>query len=257
MMIIGTIRESVGLAMASNEWQQKKANINKYKIEMTPEEKQIEWFKEQLEDIRENKKPAYIDAKLESGAKLTLEEIEYLRKHNPQALKEYEEIQRERESYKKELRKCKTKEEVEELKINKMGECLASLKSVVNNANIPDSAKCSYAKKILKIVAAVQDEHQKFVESLQYSKLPETEEEKKDEKKNKVEDTEDAEIQPDSDEIIPDVSKLNEQIREMIAELEPKNTVKNETAIDMSIPQNTVTIDGAVGMMEGGIDIKA
>lgn len=123
MPVFGTIKNSVRLFMMDQKWQTKKQEINKGNMKaLSAEELQIQHFKEQMQEIRESKKPAQLDAKLSSGAKLTPEEIEYLRRHAPEALKEYEKLQQERENYKKQLRNCKSKEEVDRLKVAKMGE---------------------------------------------------------------------------------------------------------------------------------------
>ena len=102
MIIAGTIRNSVSLAALDSKWQQKKQDISKgSKEDLTAEERVLQRFQEQADSIRENRKSTDIDSKLQAGGKLTAEEIEYLKKNDPEALKEYEEVQRERESYKK------------------------------------------------------------------------------------------------------------------------------------------------------------
>ena len=126
MIIAGTIKNNVNFAVVDNKWQQKKQNPGKSSEDLTPEERELQRFQEQAASIRESKKPADIAAKLQAGGKLTVEEIEYLKKNDPEALKEYEEVQRERESYKKQLRNCKSKEEVEKLKMTKMGRYVGS-----------------------------------------------------------------------------------------------------------------------------------
>ena len=178
MIISGTIKNSVNLAALDNKWQQKKQNFAKKEYQnMTAEERQLQHFKEQADEIREGRKKADIDAKLQSGGKLTPEEIEYLKRTDPAALKEYEEIQKERESYKKQLKNCKSKEEVEKLKTIKMGQFMAEAKEVTNNPHIPKGKKCQLMKKMLSRIYAVEEEHEKFVQSAKYAELPEEEKE--------------------------------------------------------------------------------
>ena len=98
-MIIGSVHNTVKLAQLQNKWQQKKENLGKKQMELTPEERQIEHFKEQMEDIREGNEYAAIGNKINSGEKLTPEEIAYLRRKNPQALQTYEEIQKEKGAF--------------------------------------------------------------------------------------------------------------------------------------------------------------
>ena len=169
----GTIQSMVALSAMQNQWQKKKNDINAGKTnELTPEQRELQMYQSQADDIREGQKPVAIDIKLASGSRLNAEEIEYLKKHNPQALKDYEEQQRERENYKRQLRNCHSKEEVERVKTAKMGEFLSSCKSIASSPYIPKDQKCAMLKKLLREVMGIQEEHQEFVESAQYAILP-------------------------------------------------------------------------------------
>lgn len=151
MIIAGTIRNSVSLASLESKWQQKKQGISKGKKEnLTAEERELQRFQEQADKIRESKKSTDIDTKLQAGGELTAEEIEYLKKNDPDALKEYEEVQRERASYKKQLKNCKSKEEVEKLKMTKMGHYMAEAKEIMNDPYIPKAKKYELMKKCYK-----------------------------------------------------------------------------------------------------------
>ena len=178
MIIAGTIRNSVSLAALDSKWQQKKQDISKgRKEDLTAEERELQRFQEQADSIRESKKPADIDTKLQAGGQLTAEEIEYLKKNDPEALKEYEEVKRERESYKKQLKNCKSKEEVEKLKMTKMGHYMAEAKEITNDPYIPKAKKYQLMKKMLKKTSAVETEQEKFLQSSRYAKLPDEEKE--------------------------------------------------------------------------------
>ena len=173
-----------------NQWQKKKNDINAGKTsELTSEQRELQMYQSQADDIREGQKPAAIDIKLASGSRLNAEEIEYLKKHNPQALKDYEEEQRERENYKRQLRNCRSKEEVERVKTAKMGEFLSSCKSIASSPYIPKDQKCAMLKKLLREVMGIQEEHQEFVESAQYAILPDEDEDTKSKKTNNSTDT--------------------------------------------------------------------
>ncbi len=81
MIIAGTIRNSVSLASLESKWQQKKQGISKgNKENLTAEERELQRFQEQADNIRESKKSTDIDTKLQAGGELTAEEIEYLKK---------------------------------------------------------------------------------------------------------------------------------------------------------------------------------
>ena len=214
---MGTVRNTLNLASLEGKWQQKKQqNPVKKDDELTADQRELQRFQEQLKEMRENKLPD-IDAKLMSGGKLTREEIEYLRKNNPQKLKEYEEIQQERASYKKQLKGCKSKEEVERLKMARMGRYMSQAKSIASDSAIPKGEKYKMMVKLLAEVNGVAKEHIKFTQSLRYAELPEEDEDAK--KKSNA----DSEELPKEDTQLTDVAatdenaELLEQIR-LIAE---------------------------------------
>ncbi len=184
----GTIKNSVHMAALDQKWQQKKNSFGQDKkklAEMTAEERQLQDFREQAEQMRKSQKHANIDAKLAAGEELTPEEIEYLRQNNPQALKDYEDTQKERESYKRALRNCRTKEEVERLKYTKMGQFMAEAKKISSNACIPKGKKVVLLKRILQQATAVEDEHKEFLKTSRYASLPTEEEAREAEKAEK------------------------------------------------------------------------
>lgn len=176
-MIAGTIRNTVMLQQMDNKWQQKKTNLGKKQSEMTEEERLLRDLQEQAESIRTGNTYAKIDAKIKAGGTLTAEEVKYLRENYPQALENYEEIQREKEAYERQLKNCKTKEDVEKVKVQKLGGFMAEAKKISSNPYIGKSQKCALLGKILAKVTAVSKVHYEFTKSLRYQSLP-TEEEK-------------------------------------------------------------------------------
>lgn len=172
-MRIGTIRSQVKLQTLELKWQQRKQNIGQKKQnQMTPEEQMLQHFREQADSIQESREAAGIYTKIQSGATLTLEEEEYLRQNNPTALKSYEEAKQKREGYRKELENSKTKEEVEQVKLQKMGSFLAEVKSIANNPYIPEGKKLELMGNLLMEVNNVAKEHREFVLSAAYQNLP-------------------------------------------------------------------------------------
>lgn len=186
------------LKQMNNKWTKKEDEKQKKEKEnLTPEMRQLLQYEEDMKRIREQRPKADINAKLKAGADLTEDEIEYLKKNDPEAYREYEEIKREKENYKKQLKNCKTKEDVERLKMNKMGQFMAEVKNVSQNANIPKARKLQLMEKILKKTMAIQEVHIKFTQTSQYQSLPteEEEQEKEAKKKEKVQ----LELEPSKD----------------------------------------------------------
>lgn len=209
----GTIKRSVRMAALDQKWQQKKNSFGQDKkklAEMTAEERQLQNFREQAEQMRKSQKHANIDAKLAAGEELTPEEIEYLRQNNPQALKDYEDTQKERESYKRALRNCRTKEEVERLKYTKMGQFMAEAKKISSNACIPKGKKVALLKRILQQATAVEDEHKEFLKTSRYASLPTEEEAREAEKAEKE--------QQEAENIGADETENTEEVKDTDAE---------------------------------------
>ena len=175
--MIGTIKSAVKLAEQDAKWQQKKDNVGKtfHQEEMTPEMRQIEAFKEDIEKMHESDNYAAIYNKLRSGKKLSAEEAEYLQKKNPQAYADYKNAQAEKEAFKKKLKNCKTKEEVRKLKTLQMGNFLSQAKTISNNPNIPKSKKLELLGKIMGRVMGLEEVYQEYVKSPEYSNLEENE----------------------------------------------------------------------------------
>lgn len=185
MILSGTIASTVQLQMLNNKWIQKKESgnvLSKQELNerstWTSEQFMIADFQDQLEHNRETQKRQKIDNKIMSGGSLSPEEISYLEKNDPVALKKYRETKEEKESYKEKLRQCKTKEEVDRVKLQKLGELESSLSSVVNDPTIPKSAKLAKAQEILAKTNNIEAAHLEFVKSADYQSMP-TDDEKK------------------------------------------------------------------------------
>lgn len=254
MFIAGTIRSSLSFASLESKWQQKKQDISKgNKENLTAEERELQRFQEQADSIRESKKSSDIDTKLQAGGELTAEEIEYLKKNDPEALKEYEEVQRERASYKKQLKNCKSKEEVEKLKMTKMRNYMVEAKEITNDPYIPKAKKYKLMKKMLKKASAVETEQEKFLQSLRYAKLPD--EEKEARKKEHIDN--DTQQEEKEENALSDVSlsgeTLNalEEIKRMTKELQP--SIRASTSESVT---NWNTATGNMDAATGSIDLK-
>ena len=179
------IRNNSKYRTINNKWMQKKESgnvLSKQELNerstWTSEQFMIADFQERLEHNREAEKRQKIDNKIMSGGSLSPEEISYLEKNDPVALKKYRETKEEKESYKEKLRQCKTKEEVDRVKLQKLGELESSLSSIVNDPAIPKSAKLAKAQEILAKTNNIEAAHLEFVKSADYQSMP-TDEEKK------------------------------------------------------------------------------
>lgn len=177
-MISGTVENAVRLQVLNNKWQQKKDSGKLTKDERnarenwTREDYLIQDIKEQAEQNRKAEHDTRIDNKIMAGGTLTPDEEKYLEQNNPEALKKYKEIKAEKKLYEEKLKKCRTKEEVERVKLNTMGEYASALKKVVNDPLIPKSEKLAKAREMLAKTNNVQNVHISFVNSSEYEELP-------------------------------------------------------------------------------------
>ena len=177
-MISGTVKNAVQLQVLNNKWQQKKDSGKLTKDERnarenwTKEDYLIQDIKEQAEQNRKAEHDTRIDNKIMSGGTLTPDEEKYLEQNNPEALKKYKEIKAEKKLYEEKLKKCRTKDEVERVKLNTMGEYASVLKKVVNDPLIPKSEKLAKAQEMLAKTNNVQNVHISFVNSAEYEELP-------------------------------------------------------------------------------------
>ena len=170
--------------------------------------------KKQAEEIRKanqdgtTKMTAQIELKLNSGQKLTAEEMEYLRDHDPQTYQRVKATEAEQKHYEQELKRCKTKEEVQRIKMLHAATSLDTVNDIKNNPNIPESKKLELIWNEHRKNMALQQTTQEFVESGKYAKLP-TEAEKQKAEKD-LEEAKKAELGIE-DPTKPDSSKENEE----------------------------------------------
>lgn len=177
LMIAGTIRQNVQMATMNTLIEEKKAKgFVKKQEDMTPEQRMLEQFKEQAAQNKEAEYTSGIANKVMSGEKLSMDEIEYLQKKNPELLKKYREMQEEMKAYESQLRNCKTKEEVERVRVNKINGYLAQAKSVSNNPVIPKGEKMAMLQEIMARLTNIEKVHMKFVKSVEYKELPKEQE---------------------------------------------------------------------------------
>lgn len=193
-----------------------------------------DWVKQQAEEIRQSQKDgsaklqAQIDLKLNSGQKLTAEEKEYLRKNNPEAYQHVKNLEAEQESYERELKRCKTKDEVERVKMLHTAASLSAVNSVMNNPAIPENKKLELVMREHQKNSALQKSTREFVESGQYAKLPTEAERLKAEKDLKEAEEAERNIDdPTEDTAKEVVDKEEEKAKEALAENEKEKQIEH------------------------------
>lgn len=137
-----------------------------------------DYVKKQAEEIRQankdgsSKLQAQIDLKLKCGQSLTAEEMEYLRKNDPESYQHVKSMQAQQKQYEEELKRCKTKDEVERVKMLHTASSLNAVNSIMHNPAIPEEKKFELVMREHHKNAALQQSTREFVESGKYAKLP-------------------------------------------------------------------------------------
>lgn len=158
------------------KWQKKQDNSDftadgSMKLDNDPTRRQAEQIRQSRAD-GSDQLAKQIDLKLNSGQKLTAEEMDYLRTHDPQTYQRVKSIETEQKNYENELKKCKTKEEVERVKMTHTAASLGAVNSIMNNPVIPEEKKFELVMQEHRKNQALQVTTQEFVESGEYAKLP-------------------------------------------------------------------------------------
>lgn len=137
-----------------------------------------DWVKQQADEIRQANKDgsgklrAQIDLKLKCGQRLTAEEMEYLRNTDPETYQHVKSMQSQQKQYEEELKRCKTKDEVERVKMIHTASSLNAVNSIMHNPAIPENKKFELVMREHQKNAALQQSTKEFIESGKYAKLP-------------------------------------------------------------------------------------
>ena len=144
----------------------------KTELEIKNEQFKAEYMRRQEENEDDDKMLTDINNKIAVDQELTPEEMRYLQNKNPSLYQKVKNIENEKKQYEKDLKNCKSKEEVERLKMNKVSSALSAIKSAESDPNLPESAKLAVAQGELRRMNALNKILAKFVERGEYDKLP-------------------------------------------------------------------------------------
>ena len=222
----------------------------------------INAYKEQQELHPEDKEMQRITNKIYAGSKLTEQEMQYLQKKNPVLYQKMRAVEAEAKQYEEDLKRCKTKDEAQRIKMNKINASVASIRSIESNPNISDADKLAFAQAEQVKMREIEKITVKFIESGAYAALPtdaekfQTEKELEEAKREELQgaDTEKTQESEDVQENIQEAGNrkqetgevktaTTEEIAEAVEKLVGKNTKpefkigdnkRNETEIELS-----------------------
>ena len=220
-------------------------------------------IRKQAEEIRKSRQDgsaklsAQIDLKLKSGQKLTADEMDYLQKTDPQKYQKIKAMEAEQENYERELKKCKTKEEVQRVRMAHTATSLSAVNNIKNNPAIPEEKKLELIMQEHYKNQALETSTREFVESGRYAALPTETEKTKAEKDlqeaqeaergitNPAEETEEEEkAEPDNTEV-PEREAANKKgaaeqvLQEKAAVEQAKKEIRNEHEITRAEAEGT------------------
>ena len=132
----------------------------------------INAYKEQQELHPEDKEMQRITNKIYAGGKLTEQEMQYLQKKNPVLYQKMRAMEAEAKQYEEDLKRCKTKDEAQRIKMNRINASVASIRSVESNPNISDADKLAFAQAEQAKMREIEKITVKFIESGAYAALP-------------------------------------------------------------------------------------
>lgn len=174
--IFGTITNAINEMKLQTEWGKKKEELQTKKQKdayqkMTQEQRMLEDFKKQCEDNTEAGTSIKIEGKLMAGKELTPEEEKWLQEHDPESLADYKRLQAEKTAYKEKLKHCKTKEDVNRLRMNSLSGDFTECRRISTNPNIPKKKKVALLKKLMMKVSFDEEAQVEFVETGEYRNL--------------------------------------------------------------------------------------
>ena len=134
-------------------------------------EKQKQSIKEAKKEPKEDKLLNDIKNKLSSGGRLLDSELKYLQKNDFETYKQAKAAETERNTYERELRMCRTKEDVQKYKMAHTASALENVKSAMNSGGSKEDKLKAVMGEQQKM-SAINAAEKAFVKSGEYSKLP-------------------------------------------------------------------------------------
>lgn len=226
------------------KWQKKKSTGD---FTADGSTKMFDPVRQQAEEIRKanadgsSKLSAQIDLKLNSGQKLTAEEMEYLQKTDPQKYQKVKAMEAEQENYERELKRCKTKEEVQRVRMAHTASSLSAVNSIMNNPAIPEDKKLELVMHEHHKHMALETSTTEFIESGRYAELPtEAEKTKAEQDLKEAEEAElgiqdpaeETERSEEKDEEDPKPEEIMDSDKETDEAAEAKNVLQKKASIE-------------------------
>lgn len=247
MMLISSMSEYIkGLSM-QHKWRERKDNPYMEK----GKDSACAVYKKQVEDQLRQQKLSAIHGKMKAGLRLTGMDMEYLRRYAPELYKKAAQIEKEREEYRRELEKCKTKEEVQRLNMQKLQQLDGEAKAVMRSG-LSRAEKAERLEFIGMRMAAIQNEHADFINTPQYSALPSEYDEEEEDSGNRI-----SSCYKKKREIFPKIN-VDSSVKRLLGEVSAGEAEFLSRWIDVGVfEEATGGIYDASGRRSGGNRVEA
>ncbi len=205
----------------------------------------INAYKEQQELHPEDKEMQKITNKIYAGSKLTEQEMQYLQKKNPVLYQKMRAMEAEAKQYEEDLKRCKTKDEAQRIKMNKINASVASIRSIESNPNISDADKLAFAQAEQVKMREIEKITTKFIESGAYAALPtdaekfQTEKELEEAKREELQGA-DTEKTQESEDVQGNIQETGNRKQET-GEVKTATTEEIAEAVEKLVGKNTKT----------------
>lgn len=113
-----------------------------------------------------------IHQKLDAGGTLTQREREYLQAKDPEAYQELVKLEQEQKAYERALRRCRTKEDMQRLKMGRVTSSLTTIHAVEHNPHIGIADKLKICMREKNRCDRAQESTQEFLRTGAYHRLP-------------------------------------------------------------------------------------
>ncbi len=132
----------------------------------------IDAYKESQENDKSDEKLSNLRLKAMYGNNLSQDEMEYIRKKDPQFYQTIKAEKDELKSFEKKLKSAKTKEDAQRVVANEANAALSKVNAVSNNPHITEATKMSVCAAECRKLMKKQEVFSKFVDKGEYEKLP-------------------------------------------------------------------------------------
>lgn len=227
---IGSLSNYMSNLKLETKWNQKKksgdlgSQSKKSELEIKNEQFKAQYYN-QRENNPEDETLKTINTKIAAGTKLSPTEMRYLQSKNPALYQKLKSDEQQEKAFEKKLHECKTKDDVDRLKMSSVSKALSTISSA-KGSNIPEGTKLEIAASEMRKLQKIEKIVAKFVKSGEYSKLPTEAEVHKAEK-------EIAEAKQNQTEEILEVSKDKEKVSTTQHENVEKTEIKSENNCDV------------------------